>query len=70
MICHRHLSMSVHADFLFTYCLIAWMYDDLFQLIPVDGQLDFFRYFSVTEKAAVNILVHVSLCLCLMFLWD
>lgn len=70
MICHQHLFMSVHADFLFTYCPIAWMYD-LFPLIPIDGRLDSFQYFSVTEKAAVNnILVHVPLCLYLMFLWD
>lgn len=57
MICHRHLSVSVHADFLLMYCPIAWIYDDLYHLVPVDGQLGSFQYFSVIEKAAVKILV-------------
>ena len=66
-------STSFHgrpADLLFTYCSVAWRYSDLFQLILVGGQLGSCQYFSITEKAAVNNLVHGSLCLCLVLLWD
>lgn len=70
MIYHRHLFTAVPADLLFTCCSVAWMNSDLFQLILVGGQLGSFQYFSIIEKAAVNNLLHGSLCLCLMLLWD
>lgn len=59
MMYHWHLPMSVYADLLFPYSPIARKFDDLFWLIPADGQFGSSQFFNVIEETAMILCAYV-----------
>ena len=43
------------------YCMV-WMGHNLFNHSPTEGQLGCFQFLTITNKAALNIHVHVFVC--------
>lgn len=67
MFCIRVVCVGVEDCRLFSLLKssIVWIYQHLFTLSPVDGNLDSFKDVFIANSVAVNILVRVSLGACL-----
>ena len=64
--------VGIVSSFLFIaeWYFMVWMGHNLFNHLHIEGNLGWFQFLAVTDKAAVSICVHVFVWMGVSFLWD